>query len=269
MTDSTRQQRRKQVRERLKLGERSIAGGLPQTPRRAEAVAVAEVLKSKLSEAGNHHRAGDAASLALRLCERSMRAHPPRARIACTKGCSYCCHSFVGVTPPETFRLADAVRQGKAAGLDIPTVRTRTRPLQGLSPAERLGRKLPCPLLVDRVCSVYTDRPLVCRQATSLSLASCIEEFEDLDGGDRVEVSQGHLAHAGTAHVVLLGALLAVGLPIDAFELGASLDIALADPESERRWLAGEDVFAALPRNVPRSREVQMVAEAIAADLSA
>lgn len=269
MTGDTRQQRRREIRERFKLGERSVASGLPQTPRRTETVAVAEVLRAKLSETGNDRRAGEAASLAHRLNERSMRAHPPRARIACTKGCAYCCHSFVGVTPPETFRLADAVRRGKAAGLDIPTVRARSLPLQGLSPNERVGRKLPCPLLSDGACSVYMDRPLVCRQATSLSLPSCIEEFENLDTEGQVEVSEGHLAHAGNAHVMLLGALLAVGLPIDAFELGASLDVALADPDSERRWLAGEDVFAAVPRNVPRSRQVDLVARAIAADLGA
>jgi hypothetical protein len=268
MTGDTRQQRRKELRERIKVGERGIAIGLPQTPRRADAVAVAEVLRSKLSEAGNDRRASEAAQLAHRLGEQSMRAYPPRANIACTKGCSYCCYSFVGVTPPEVFRLAEAVRRSKAVGLGIEAVRARTEPLRGISPLERIGRKLPCPLLVEGACSVYADRPLVCRQATSLSLQSCIDEFENIGTDDRVEVSEGHLAHAGNAHVVLLGALLAAGFPIDAFELAASLDVALADSESERRWLAGEDVFAALPRNVQRPREVEMVARAIAAELA-
>jgi len=269
MTGDSRQQRRKQVRERIKLGERTISTGLSQLPRRAEAVAVAEVLKAKLNETGNDLRASEASGLAHRLGEQSMRAHPPKARVACTKGCAYCCHSFVGVTPPEIFQLADMVRRGNADGLDIQSVRARSAVLHGLSPSARIGRKLPCPLLVDGACGVYADRPLVCRQATSLSLTSCIEEFENSSSSDQVEVSQGHLAHAGNAFVVLLGALLAVGLPIDAFELGAGLDVALADPESERRWLAGEDVFAALPRNVPRPREVDMVAKAIAAELNA
>ena len=44
--------------------------------------------------------------------------------------------------------------------------------------------------------------------------------------------------------------------------------IALAAPESERRWLAGEDVFAVLPRNIVRPMVVEQVAAKIAADLT-
>ena len=78
-----------------------------------------------------------------------------------------------------------------------------------------------------------------------------------------------HLAHSSNAHVVLLGALAAAGLPTDAFELAAALDVALADPLAEQRWLAGEDVFARLPRDLIRPKDVTMVANVIAQALRA
>jgi Fe-S-cluster containining protein len=269
MTQDSRQQRRKVARERRKLGERGLARGLDVTPSRAEIVGVAEVLKAKLLEAGNDRRASEAAGLAQSLGERSLRAHLPEARIACAKGCSYCCYGFVGVVPPEAFRIAEAVRAGEAGTLDAETVRARAQPLRGLGPRERVGRKLPCPLLADGMCSVYASRPLVCRQTTSLSLADCIEEFEGTDPEGRIEISSVHLAHASNAHVALLGAMLAVGLPGEAYELGELLDIVLAEHDCERRWLAGESVFGALTSTVRRQPEFDFVARAIAGDLNA
>ena len=270
MTDETsRQQRRKLQREQVKTGRAVMAAGLAAEPRHAEIMAVAHVIKAKLSERGNDRRASEAAALAQGLNETSLKARPPtRVSIACGKGCSYCCHGFVGILPAEAFRLADAVRAGKSGALDVAAVRARAVPLRGLGPDERIGRKLPCPLLGDGgLCSVYADRPLVCRQATSLSLPACIEEFEGQDRNGRIEVSTVHLAHSSNAHVVLLGALAAAGLPTTAYELSAVLDVALADADAEKRWLAGEDIFRDLPGNVSRPKQVEQVAAAIAREL--
>lgn len=268
MAGDSRQQRRKHERERRKTGERGLQRGLAMRPSRAEIVGVAEILRAKLQEAGNDRRASEAAALAQILGERSLRAYPSQASIACGRGCSYCCYGFVGVVPPEAFRIANALRDGRAGGLDPDAVRARARPLLGLGPPARVGRKLPCPLLVDGTCSVYEHRPLVCRQTTSLSLPHCIEEFEGTDPDGRIEISSVHLAHASNAHVVLLGAMLAAGLPSEAYELGSLLDVVLADADCERRWLAGEKVFAALTSTVRRQAEVDFVARRIAGDLA-
>ena len=266
MDEATRQQRRQRHREQLKAGRALMTTGLGLEPARADVIAVAQVLKAKLSERDNQRRASEAAALAQSLNETSLTARPPvRVTIACCKGCSYCCYGFVGILPAEAFRLAEAVRAGRSGKLDVVTVRARAAPLRGLGPGERIGAKLACPLLGDGgLCSVYADRPLVCRQATSLSLPACIEEFEGVDPEGRIEVSTVHLAHSSNAHVVLLGALAAAGLPTDAYELSAALDVALAEPQAEQRWLGGEDIFAGLPRNVTRPGEVTAVANAIA-----
>lgn len=268
MEDATRQQRRKLQREQVKAGRALFAAGVAVEPRRPEVIAVAAVLRSKLAERDNDRRASEAAGLAQSLCETSLKKRPGKLAIACKAGCSYCCHGFVGVMPPEAFRVADAVRAGRAGGIDAETLRNRSEPLRGLAPDARVGRKLPCPLLkADGLCSVYADRPLVCRQATSLSLPSCVEEFEGIDPSGRIEISAVHLAHSSNVHAALQGAMLAVGLPTEAYELSAALMVALADPESERRWLAGEDIFSGLSRHVRRPAEVEQVARRIAEEI--
>lgn len=270
MSEVTRQQRRQEVRERLKAGRHLLSTGLPLQPKSSEIMAVAQAIKAKLDEDGNTRRAGEAAELAQTLAETSLAARPPtQQRIACTRGCSYCCHTFVAITPPEAFRLAAAVRRSKAAGLAPDAVRERARPLIGVSPEARIGGKLACPLLVEGACSVYTFRPLVCRQATSLNVAVCIDEFEGRNLSARIPISGVHIQHASNAHITLLGAMRASGFATDALELAAALDIALAEPEAEARWLQGEDVFKDVPRQVTREARLEQAISHVAAALTA
>jgi hypothetical protein len=268
MSEASRQQRRREAREQTKVGQRHLANGLAQQPKRDDVLAVARVVASKLAERGNARRASEAAALVHALFERSLARGSIDPRIACRAGCNHCCHQFVGAVPPEVFRIADIVRAGRRQGLDTAGVLARGAPLAGLAPAERIGRKLACPLLVDGLCSVYAERPLVCRQTTSFDVAACIEELDGKDLGKRIEVSPAHLDHAGSASVILLGAMRAASLPDNAYELSAALAVALAEPEAERHWLDGADVFRDLARNVPRPPAVEMVAQRIAEALA-
>ncbi len=267
--EMSRQQRRRIARDQLKSGRALATTGIAASPKRETMRDVARLMHAKLMERDNPRRAGEAAAIAAGLAEASLTRHPSAVAIACTKGCAFCCYSFVGALPPEIFRISAAVRVGRARGLDAATIALRSARLAGVSPMARVGARLPCPLLVDGLCSVYGERPLTCRQATSLSRDACLEEFEGRgDQNGRIEVSSAHLAHASNANVALLGAMRAANLPTDSFELSSALVIALAAPESERRWLAGEDVFAVLPRNIVRPMVVEQVAAKIAADLT-
>lgn len=265
---STRQQRRRLERERVKSGTALMSKGLPTQPKREQIRDIAAVLAQKLAEKDNQRRASEAAGLAQALNETSTRKLPPNPAIACKRGCAYCCYGFVGATPPEIFRLADAVRTGRAKGVTADHVARIADATRERSPEARVGAKIPCPMLVDGQCASYAERPLVCRQTTSLSLPSCLEEFEGrAASNDRIEVSSPHLAHASNAHVTLLGAMTAAGLPTTAYELASALAIALCSDDAEQRWLAGEPLFVNLPQRVKRPPEVEMVARTIAADL--
>lgn len=270
MSEVSRQQRRREVREQIKAGRQLLTKGMPLQPRSSEIVAVAQVVKAKLDEADNARRAREAAELVQTLAETSLAARPStQQKIACAKGCNYCCHTFVAVTAPEAFRLADTIRGMKTAGMEPEAIRARARPLIGVSPVDRIGARLACPLLVEGGCGIYRARPLVCRQATSTNLAACIDEFEGRNVDARIPISGVHLQHASNAHITLLGAMRAAGFTTDALELAAALDVVLAEPDAEARWLRGEDVFKSEPRQVTREPALEKAISQLAAALSA
>jgi Fe-S-cluster containining protein len=108
-------------------------------------------------------------------------------RVSCTKGCSACCRAQpVPVTPPETLALAllverlpesrrTAVRAAFAAAVE--TLRAsglydaymRRDPELTREAAKSMTRRyfalsITCPFLSDDACSIYAERPFVCRQ---------------------------------------------------------------------------------------------------------
>ena len=264
----SRQQRRKRTREQIKTGHALMASGLPAKPGRAALRDIAHVMHAVLVDRSNPRRAGEAAGLAHEIAETALRRHPAPLEIACRRGCSYCCYSYVGVVPPEVFRIAATINKHRRAGLTTDVVIARAVPLRGVTPAARVGAKLACPLLENGQCGVYADRPLTCRQATSLSVEACREEYEgEMALNEQIEVSATHLAHASNAHVALLGAMRGAGLPTIAYELSAALSTALDTPDAERRWLDGEDVFRDVQQNAERPANVELIARMIAEDV--
>jgi Fe-S-cluster containining protein len=114
-------------------------------------------------------------------------------KVTCSKGCGACCRQLVPITVPEALALArsitswpEARRNRAEAGFDAvthglvesgwlkrwndflehPTGGPQTFIELGLD-YFRLG--LPCPFLEDEACSVYEERPLICRQFLALS----------------------------------------------------------------------------------------------------
>jgi Fe-S-cluster containining protein len=107
--------------------------------------------------------------------------------VTCRKGCSACCRAQpVPVTPPEAYallrlveelpeprrtevkeRFADRVRQLTDAGLTDSFLHRdpAATPADARTLAERyFSLGLVCPFLDDDACSIYPDRPFVCRQ---------------------------------------------------------------------------------------------------------
>lgn len=88
-----------------------------------------------------------------------------KARVSCSAGCFGCCRAVVPVAPGEAEHVLQALsEEGKARVLRF-----------------RGNLVSLCPLLENGRCSVYQDRPLVCRAFHSESApADCYPE-----GGDR------------------------------------------------------------------------------------
>jgi putative zinc- or iron-chelating protein len=170
----------------------------------------------------------------------------PRGRaLACSEGCSFCCHLKVLVAPQEALALAAHLR----ARDDLDRVRGRVADTdarsRGMSHEERAHAKLPCPLLEDGRCVAYEARPLACRGAHSYDVDACRAAFDrpDVDSAipfykPQLQITEAVRAGlgAGAGYIRLDGRLL---------ELVAALRIALEDESAAASWAAGGAPFAA------------------------
>jgi Fe-S-cluster containining protein len=111
------------------------------------------------------------------------------AAIACTPGCSFCCHLRVGVFPHEAAALLVELRtrmaQGDAAVVEQRILANAQR-VDAMTPEQHRAAGIACAFLVDGRCSAHEVRPAACAAYHSLSR-------------DRCEQSFYHPAHIGTA----------------------------------------------------------------------
>ncbi len=168
----------------------------------------------------------------------------------CRPGCHFCCYEQVNVTPPEVFSLADHIRANWSEG----RIRSLRKKLTAAASLSRdldheayFAARIRCPLLdsEDR-CSVYAVRPLMCRAYNSLDVAAC----ERAAKNPSKPAHQRGVRTNGTIHGIMDGAFgglkEALGksgrqefLP----NLVVALHQALDNPELQRHWLAGKQVF--------------------------
>jgi hypothetical protein len=78
---------------------------------------------------------------------------------ACKSGCSHCCHISAVITQSEADSLAAA--SGRKA-------KRLTKASPGVEARDKWFR-VPCPFLIKGKCSVYEDRPIVCRMLFNLA----------------------------------------------------------------------------------------------------
>ncbi len=81
--------------------------------------------------------------------------------VACKKGCSHCCHTWVSVAAPEAIFIAKILKQ-RGNGI-VEKVRLAHEHTKDYDFDTRDQHPQPCPLLDNDTCSIYDDRPEVCR----------------------------------------------------------------------------------------------------------
>jgi Fe-S-cluster containining protein len=238
----SRQQRRARLRQLTNSGQSFNARGLPRSPTAEQLLAVAVVFREVLNERSAWESTLDLADVSLRTYERSLKAAPSQIAIACKKGCNYCCHSFVAATVPEILFARQAADKARYF-IEHPDTLGLARELRTLTPENRIGRRLPCALLVSDGCSIYPSRPMMCRVATSLDVESCIEEFEGRNLSADVPVARTFITHGGNVRTAFVAAAMSAGLDCRSYELSSSVAAADDLPALSLRWLAGERVF--------------------------
>jgi hypothetical protein len=228
------------MRDLRQQGQAAVTWGLPNPATEAAVLGMGLVMRERLADAGSQSRAAEAAALAATMLDKTIQKMPQAPNYQCAMGCNYCCHGAVSVSPPELFRIVRLIDSGP--GIDKAGVIARARARSASTFEAVLTLRDPCPLLVDGNCSVYEDRPMGCRQFVSTSAEGCRTAFEKRSG--ELPFVPG-AANAGLIlRSLLMGAATSLGLKTDTYELSSALIIALAQPDAEARWLAGEDVLA-------------------------
>jgi len=173
---------------------------------------------------------------------------PGTSKVACHKGCSWCCYQTVMVTAPETWRIADYVNKLEDAPLRqrfVDRLRELDRSTRDLSPLARASLHTPCAFLVDGSCGIYPARPLACAEFTSFDVMDCVRAFligfqDNSITGDKARKLVFHSVRSGMAQG------LREGLPESDtadLELTAAVIDALNAPDAAAQWLSGTSVF--------------------------
>lgn len=171
---------------------------------------------------------------------------PPQRTIACKEGCAYCCHLYVQVTPLEAIRIARVLQ----ASLDAPalaamkeTIAAAHARAQGKDAADRMVLALPCPLLQDGRCSVYEDRPFVCRGANSADVDACRAGLGNPNGAPLPMYIHQRNVYASVGQGTAEG-IRDAGYGTNLVELIAALNLALEHDDQLAAWQTGALDFA-------------------------
>jgi Fe-S-cluster containining protein len=171
------------------------------------------------------------------------------AKVACGRGCYFCCHIWVDATPAELLHLGSSLAGERRAQI-LEALGRALEKTRGLSVEARERLVTPCPMLVDKACSVYADRPLACRALAALDAARCERAFVHLSN-ELIDIPQPYVLAGYGYRLALDGALKKARLDYRPVELGSGLALALSRPEAQAEWLAGGDPFAPADRGSP------------------
>lgn len=166
--------------------------------------------------------------------------------VACRGGCASCCTLKVEATPDEIFAVAAALE----AALDpesLAALRAQAAEIdrrgRDLAPAARYLLHLFCPVMEpdSRLCRAHTVRPAACQGYLSLDRRRCDASAQGENAEIPSPVASGLIRDAVMSAQIIV--LREAGYDQTRIELSAGLTAAWADPDAERRWLAGGPAF--------------------------
>jgi len=227
------------MRELRGQGQAALTWGLPNPTTEASLLGIGLLMRDKLAETEGANRAAAAAAIAEAMLDRTIQSMPQAKGYACSKGCSYCCHSTVAVSAPEVFRIVGAFESRSGDEREAVVARAGARAAASFEALVNL--RSPCALLAQGDCSVHEVRPMGCRQYVSTDLNGCRAAFEQATARFPFVPAA---ANAGLIlRALLISAAASVGHKPELYDLSSALAVALTQPEAEKRWLAGEDVL--------------------------
>lgn len=185
---------------------------------------------------------------------------PFDSKLDCQAGCSYCCHYHIMASPAEIFALSEALQRtgSQLVKATIAKLETYLRKTEGMTREEHIRTNIPCVLLSDGKCSVYSVRPLACRGHHSLDVTNCRQTFVDTGSPQLSPMSYGRKVISTTFDNLSLTVQHKLGRDTNKYELHAALFEALTNPSCLKRWKSGKTAF---PNVRDRSTLAEMIGE--------
>lgn len=162
-------------------------------------------------------------------------------KLACGKGCSHCCVGWVTVSAPEAIFVGKLVAAGDTNAVE--RVRFAHEVTKHFPFDVRDQHPHDCPMLDGNTCSIYENRPMTCRLGASADAQICARSFRNLTD-EHIPVPVTYMVSRAAYGAALYAALAQSGLATGSYEYNAAVTRFLDTPDAERRWLAGEDIFA-------------------------
>ncbi len=166
----------------------------------------------------------------------------------CASGCSFCCHSRIHVMPLEAIVICSYVHKYFSPG-EMQSLKTRIRSnltyTRGRSLVQRVAvkDKTPCVFLDHHACSIYGQRPFICRTWNSLSRQDCETAF--ISGNQNAEIpclSAPNYVYT-LARDVVQSVCETMHLETGRFELVSAMDRCLGMKDAPSAWTGGCTVF--------------------------
>lgn len=180
-------------------------------------------------------------------------------KLACKSGCAWCCYQSIEATIPEAILVA--IELGAPHDPRRAAVLANAQAFRGLGEGERRRTGKPCALLVDKSCSVYENRPLMCRAMMAGDADQCRAAHQAAVAGKPdlpVELFLFAQYFILGDQAGMRGILRDMGLQDDLVELTQAVAAILGDPGIVDRWLAGERVFG--PEMAPPALREELAA---------
>jgi Fe-S-cluster containining protein len=169
-----------------------------------------------------------------------------RAKVACRKGCDFCCRVPVDVQAHEVFFAADhiQVHSSPAALLEIiARLAAHRGRVAALGDGARATSRSPCALLTAGSCSIYAGRPEACRSHHTSDAAVCEAHMTD----PAVNLTKVYIpALRARMFAVMLGldeAIEAAGYDERSYDFGSALHEALTNSLCLVLWLRRQNAF--------------------------
>ena len=173
--------------------------------------------------------------------------------VACKKGCDACCHRLVGASGPELINILELVTstfttdQIEALQVRIAELATANEDFWNTRVGDANG---PCPFLVDHECSIYEQRPVLCRSLNAFDAQACHRAYIDGEDFNPPGIpDQSQVAAIATQEVA---ACRDLRLPSGLFELGPSIAALLESPAAlQMGQLERYKILSEFDREIP------------------